>query len=63
MTTFDPNVPEDDLPPKPPIEDMPPEQGIEPPEEDVDVPDEDFLAPEEAAQDDTVDDEEDDRAE
>jgi hypothetical protein len=47
----------DDLPPKPPIEDMPPEEGDEPPADDdeVDVDEADYLAPEDAAGDETVD--------
>lgn len=47
----------DDLPPKPPIDDMPPEEGDEPPADDdeLDVPEHEYLEPEVAAGDETVD--------
>lgn len=51
------------LPEKPPIENMPPEEGDDLPEQDeVEVPEEEFLADDVAAQDPTVDNEEQDDA-
>jgi hypothetical protein len=47
--------PQEDLPDKPPIEDMPPEEGEEPPDEEESVAEGEFLTGEEADGDDTVD--------
>ena len=68
MTTYhpDPNDPDDDdpeeedLPPKPPIEDQLPEEGIDPYDDEDDVPAEAFLPETDADADDTVDNREDD---
>jgi hypothetical protein len=51
---------DEEKPPKPPIEDMPPEHGIEPPpyDKEEDVHDDEFLSDQDAADDDTIDNEE-----
>jgi hypothetical protein len=62
VTTFeapgDDEPREEDLPPKPPVEDLPGEEGDDPPAEEPEVEDSEFMADNEARDDDTVDNEE-----
>ena len=61
MTDETTHQPDDDLPPKPPIEDpMPSDEELErmPEPGELDVPDDEVMPPDEAAEDPTVDDEE-----
>ena len=53
-----PDTGPEDLRPKPPIEDMPPEEGVEDDGEEVEVAEGEYMTPEEADEDDTVDDKE-----
>src|SRR3954465_14070882 len=60
MTEEDKEPDEQELPDKPPIEDMPPEDGLDPPtdEEEAEHGEVKFMSPEEADEDDTVDNQE-----
>lgn len=63
-TALDPDEPrEHDLPAKPPIQDMPPEEGEDPPahHQEQDVHDDEYLPDQQAAEDPTIDDKEHDR--